>query len=97
MTSCLVLQIISGDDDLPVRDDIGERRRKHELRVLAGAGIKSDDDVDDEPENVDADGAIDMEEDDGSESDFELYKGIETQRNAKLAAKAKMYSRSVLM
>lgn len=87
-------KIISGDDDLPMRDDIGERRRKHELRVLAGAGIKSDDDVEDEPKSLDADGAFDMEEDNETESDFEFYREVEKQHEAKLAAKAKMYSRT---
>lgn len=97
MTSYLFRQIISGDDDLPMKDDIGERRRKHELRVLAGAGIKSDDDVEDEPKSLDADGAFDMEEDNETESDFEFYREVEKQHEAKLAAKAKMYSRSVNM
>jgi len=93
------LKVVSGDDDLPKRDDIGERRRKHELRVLAGAGIKSEDgveddevgNVEDEVGNVDAD----MEDDDIGDSEVEYYKQVEKRRAAKLAAKAEIYSRYV--
>lgn len=88
-------KVVSGDDDLPQRDDIGERRRKLELRVLAGAGIKSGDDVDDGPGNLESDGDTDMEEEGGeSESDDEFYKQVKQQRDAKLAAKAGMYGRT---
>ncbi|GMP55126.1 hypothetical protein CsSME_00020041 [Camellia sinensis var. sinensis] len=92
-------KVVSGDDDLPQRDDIGERRRKLELRVLAGAGIKSGDDVDDGPGNLESDGDTDVEEEDEeeggeSESDDEFYKQVKQQRDAKLAAKAGMYGRT---
>lgn len=97
--------MVSGDDDLPKRDDIGERRRKHELRVLAGAGIESENGVEDEVGNVDADGDevgtvdadgdTDMEDGDIVDSEVEYYKQVEKRRAAKLAAKAEMYSRYV--
>lgn len=85
-------KVISGDDDLPKRDDIGERRRKHELRVLAGAGVEPSDDVEDEPGNHASDDVASS--DDGEmDSDLEFYKAVEKQHSAKLAAKEKMYSR----
>ncbi|KAL8507623.1 hypothetical protein ACS0TY_018238 [Phlomoides rotata] len=84
----------SGDDDLPKRDDIGERRRKHELRVLAGAGIQSDDYVDDETGNFSNDGGSDVDEKNDSDSDLEFYKQVEQQHAAKLAAKSNKYSRT---
>uniref|UniRef100_A0A2P2KXH3 Something about silencing protein 10 n=1 Tax=Rhizophora mucronata TaxID=61149 RepID=A0A2P2KXH3_RHIMU len=87
-------KVISGDDDLPKRDDIGERRRKHELRVLAGAGIKADGDDENEVGNSTADEASDTEEGDdtgGSEDDF--YEQVKQKRNARLAAKAEIYTR----
>ncbi|GLT53881.1 hypothetical protein SLA2020_271190 [Shorea laevis] len=97
-------KVVSGDDDLPKRDDIGERRRKHELRVLAGAGIESENGVEDEVGNVDADGDevgtvdadgdTDMEDGDIVDSEVEYYKQVEKRRAAKLAAKAEMYSRT---
>lgn len=91
-------KLISGDDDLPKRDDIGERRRNHELRVLAGAGIKSNDDSDDERNTQDVDGSDDMEVDNAteseSESDLEFYKQVEAQHKAKLASKSEKYSRT---
>ncbi|KAL0322744.1 UNVERIFIED_CONTAM: Something about silencing protein 10 [Sesamum angustifolium] len=88
-------KVISGDDDLPKRDDIGERRRKHELRVLAGAGITSVDDVEGETGNLSSDGVADVngESDSDSDSVLEYYKQVERQHAAKLAAKSEKYSR----
>ncbi|XAR62839.1 hypothetical protein NMG60_11017735 [Bertholletia excelsa] len=88
-------KVVSGDDDLPKRDDIGERRRKHELRVLAGAGLESVDDHGDVPGTLDCeDGDTDMEEGGELESEDEFYKQIKQQRAAKVAAKAGIYSRN---
>lgn len=98
-----VEKVISGDDDLPKRDDIGERRRKHELRVLAGATVKSEDDHGGEYDMLEEDdegnGGISGDEDgdteDTEESEDEFYKQVKQQRAAKLAAKAEIYTRYV--
>lgn len=89
-------KIASGDDDLPQRDDIGEKRRKHELRVLATAGINSTDDVQDEID--DAQDEIDDADSDhsiggDSDADLEVYNKVKLDRAAKLATKAGIYSR----
>ncbi|MCD7452583.1 hypothetical protein HAX54_017502 [Datura stramonium] len=89
-------KVISGDDDLPKRDDIGERRRKHELRVLAGAGVEPSDDVNDEPGDH-ASNELATSNDSEMDSDLEFYREVEKQHSAKLAAKEKMYSRSPAM
>ena len=89
-------KVVSGDDDLPKRDDIGERRRKHELRVLAGAGVKTEDDNGDDDDEVGGPGSDDSAEEDDVESgdsENEFYKQVEQRRAAKLAAKAEIYSR----
>lgn len=88
------LKVVSGDDDLPKRDDIGERRRKHELRVLAGAGIRTVDDVDDESGALVNEGVPEVDLDGEAESDLEFYKQAELEHAAKVAAKAEMYTRS---
>lgn len=91
-------KIISGDDDLPKRDEIGERRRRHEVRVLSGAGIKSDDydnsknTLEEDDDEFDADAMEDDDEE--SDSDLDLYNQVEKQRAAKLAAKDEKYSRN---
>ncbi|KAI3430209.1 Sas10 domain-containing protein [Psidium guajava] len=89
------LKVVSGDDDLPKRDDIGERRRKHELQVLAGAGVMSEDDLGEEDGNLEANGGADSEENESEESADEFYEQVKQQRAAKLAAKAEMYSRNL--
>ncbi|KAF7822214.1 something about silencing protein 10-like [Senna tora] len=100
----LLSKVVSGDDDLPKRDDIGERRRKHELRVLAGAGLKSEDDVDEEIGDLgsnevaaEEDGETDDSENESYDSDNELYEQAKQQRAAKLAAKAEIYSRCIFV
>lgn len=88
---------VSGDDDLPERDDLGERRWKHELRVLAGAGIKSKDyddaELENEPESLGGNGADAGESDEDSGSEDDYYNLIKQQREAKLKLKADKYSR----
>ncbi|KAL6180688.1 hypothetical protein ACLB2K_047348 [Fragaria x ananassa] len=85
-------KIISGDDDLPQRDDIGERRRKHELRVLSGAGIKSEDN-----DTVSDDGDVEMEGSETGDSEDDVYEQAKQKRAAKLSAKADMLSRFALL
>ncbi|KAI7758228.1 hypothetical protein M8C21_018750 [Ambrosia artemisiifolia] len=88
-------RVVSGDDDLPTRDDIGERRRKHEMRVLTNAGIHSDDDDlqqnDHEAPEDDEDGET---EDGDTDSESDLYEQTKLKRDAKLAAKSQKYSRT---
>ncbi|KAK2653506.1 hypothetical protein Ddye_013362 [Dipteronia dyeriana] len=74
-----------------------EKDRKHELRVLAGAGIKSKEDgARDELGTLNSDEDGDMEEGDTGESEDEFYKQVKEQRAAKLAAKAEIYTRALL-
>jgi U3 small nucleolar RNA-associated protein 3 len=62
---------------LPEREDIGERRRKHELRVLADAGIMSEDEL-----AIESDKNDDMDEDAESSED-DLYEQVKQKRAAK--------------
>ncbi|KAJ0840049.1 putative sas10 domain-containing protein [Helianthus annuus] len=88
-------RVVSGDDDLPTRDDIGERRRKHEMRVLTNAGIHSDDDDLQENERETSEGDEDGETEDGdTDSESDLYEQTKLKRDAKLAAKSQKYSRT---
>ncbi|VFQ72494.1 unnamed protein product [Cuscuta campestris] len=96
MTKVNKARVISGDDDLPKRDDVGERRRKHELRVLAGAGIKpsaTDGEKEEEPAGHTNDDEVDASDGD---SDLEFYKEIEKKHSEKVAAKQNKYSRPML-
>ncbi|XP_047976227.1 something about silencing protein 10 [Salvia hispanica] len=86
-------KVIAGDDDIPKRDDIGERRRKHELRVLAGAGIRSGEDVEDETGSLSSDEADDANGESDADSDLEFYKQVESKHAARLAEKSAKYSR----
>ncbi|XP_020883636.1 something about silencing protein 10 isoform X2 [Arabidopsis lyrata subsp. lyrata] len=94
---------VSGDDDLPQRDDIGERRRKFELRVLAGAGVKSSEGdgrnengafASDDDNDIDGGNNVMVDNDGESEgSEDEFYKQVKQKQEAKRAAKAEIYSR----
>nr|XP_034580961.1 something about silencing protein 10-like [Setaria viridis] len=71
-------KFVSGDDDLPKRDNVGERRRKHELRVLSRVGANS----------VEYDHEL-PEDGDGSEDEF--YRDVKRQRTEKLSLKNEKY------
>ncbi|XP_038875489.1 something about silencing protein 10 isoform X2 [Benincasa hispida] len=86
-------KVISGDDDLPTRDDIGERRRKYELQMLARAGVESKNGTSVPESNSDSDDGV-LKGNGEVDSEDELYKQVKRQRAAELAAKAEIYSRT---
>lgn len=90
------LKVASGDDDLPKRDAIGERRERHEKRVMAGAGVTIEDDNDDDDQMDDLVSHEVGEEDieSGGDLENEFYKQVEKLQAAKRAAKAVTYSTS---
>lgn len=93
-------KLLAGDDDLPVRDDIGERRRKHELRVLARAGVNLEEEDDKEgakkgaKETVPPNDTASDEDEEALESEDEFYRQVKKQRASKLMAKDQLYSRT---
>lgn len=68
-----VFKFVSGDDDIPKRNDIGERRRKHELRVLARVGVEDGDHAEEKP--------------DQSSDEDDFYKHVKRQKTEKLLSK----------
>jgi hypothetical protein len=87
--------VASGDDDLPKRDAIRERRERHEKRVMDGAGVTIEDDNDDGDDQMDD--LVSQDEEDiesGGDSENEFYKQVEKLQAAKRSAKAVTYSTS---
>lgn len=60
---------------------------------MAGAGIRSVDDVEDEPGALSSDEDTDVPMERDADSDLEYYKQVERQHAAKVAAKVDKYSR----
>ncbi|OEL22427.1 hypothetical protein BAE44_0016556 [Dichanthelium oligosanthes] len=84
-------KFVSGDDDLPKRDNIGERRRKHELHVLSRVGANS---LEDDHELLeDGDNTEDGHElpEDGDVSEDEFYQDVKRQRTEKRTIKIEKY------
>jgi len=73
-------KLISGDDNLPEREDLGERRKRHEM-LKSGMPPSPDDRSEEEMED----------NTEGSEDEF--YREVKQKRAANLAAKAEIYSR----
>lgn len=73
-------KLISGDDNLPEREDLGDRRKRHEM-LKSGMPPSPDDRPEEEME------------DNPEESEDEFYREVKQKREANLAAKAEIYSR----
>ncbi|XP_008460015.1 protein THALLO isoform X2 [Cucumis melo] len=87
-------KVISGDDDLPTRDDIGERRRRYELQMLARAGVEPKNGTSVLESNSDDDDSV-LKGNGEVDSEDELYKQVKQQRAAKLAVEAEIHTRTM--
>ncbi|KAJ1268224.1 hypothetical protein BS78_07G120100 [Paspalum vaginatum] len=83
---------VSGDDDLPKRDNIGERRKKHELRVLSRVGGNSLEDHELLEDSGDTEDDHEVPEG-GEDSENEFYQDVKRQRFEKLSIKNEKYTR----
>ena len=83
LVHCFGLQISTGDADLPFRDDLGDRRRKHEIQ-MSNKAVDMQEDDNEEDDNT----KPEPEED-------EFYKQARLLKEAKKAAKLAKYSKWV--
>lgn len=94
----LHFKFISGDEDLPKRDDVGERRRKFEEQLHARASFgDSDGDVKKKKGGANmtflADATALENAGEALELEDEFYKQVKKQRTDKVLAKEQLYSR----